>query len=481
MSSPPVRGEARLTPSKSQPWSWRIALSCVLVLGMVCPAGAQIPDQPAIESGAQLPASQVVVERVRFEGVRLSRILGLSTRVRVETGSVLDENVVERARLHLLSTGLFERVHTRLERGSARGRVIVIFECTERVTTSLDAFHLGLARPAPFWAGLELSDLDPVGVGVGGDVGFVVAEEQHAVRVGLRMRDPGPLDGLLRLSGYRLKGKEPMVGPIGQVIEGEAARQVFLPYARTGGAVGMTFDLDALLRAHVELTVEHIKATPPTGAEAVHPGGVTHPFDFQIDPDSPLHMGLEGGLFYDSRDDPAWPRRGMRASVHGRLSHQGTFYGKAIARIEHYFPLFFGHTLRVDALAGAITGGAPFFEQFFVGDLHPYIPARSLGLNFSRRRGPQLTDGRLDTQRYETLAGRLGGEYRIPLGKSGSAYGTEFFVGGALLTLSSPGDEPVDAGPWPPFDAVIDFGLRFETEIGVMGLSVGNIFLLVDP
>ena len=29
----------------------------------------------------------------------------------------------------------------------------------------------------------------------------------------------------------------------------------------------MTFDLDALLRAHVELTVEHIKATPPTGAE----------------------------------------------------------------------------------------------------------------------------------------------------------------------------------------------------------------------
>ena len=120
--------------------------------------------------------------------------------------------------------------------------------------------------------------------------------------------------------------------------------------------------------------------------------------------------------------------------------------------------LFFGHTLRVDALAGALTGGAPFFEQFFVGDLHPYIPARSLGLNFSRRRGPQLTDGRLDTQRYERLAGRLGGEYRIPLGKSGSAYGTEFFVGGALLTLSSPGDEPVDAGPWPPFDAVIDFG-----------------------
>ena len=68
-------------------------------------------------------------------------------------------------------------------------------------------------------------------------MGFVVAEEQHAVRVGLRMRDPGPLDGLLRLSGYRLKGKEPMVGPIGQVIEGEAARQALPAVRRTGGAV----------------------------------------------------------------------------------------------------------------------------------------------------------------------------------------------------------------------------------------------------
>jgi len=452
-----------------------------VLLGCMHPAGAQGPAYASIESNAQLPAAKVVVERVRFEGVRLSRLLGISARIKIPSGAVLDEDVVERARLRLLSTGLFERVQTRLTRGTARGHVVVVFECTERVTTSLDAFHLGLARPAPFWAGLEVSDLDPLGIGVGADGGFVVAEEQHAIRLGLRLRDPGALDGLMRLSGYRLVGKEPMVGPIGQIFEGNAVRQVFLPYERTGVGLGMTFDMDDLLRTHVEVTVEHVGVTPPTGYEAVHPGRVNRPFDFQIDPEASMHMGVEGGLFYDSRDDPAWPRRGMRASLHGRLGYHGAVYGKAIARIEHYFPLFFGHTLRVDSLAGAVAGKAPFFEQFFVGDLHPYIPARSLGLNFSRRRGPQLTNGRLDTQRYEILAGRLGAEYRIPLGKSGSAYGTEFFIGGALLTLSTPGDDQVVDHPWPPFDAVIDFGLRFETEIGVMGLSVGNLFLLVDP
>ncbi len=451
------------------------------VLGGASTAAAQRQAHASIESSVRLPATKVVVEQVRFEGVRLSRLLAVSARIEIAPNSVLDEEVVERARLRLLSTGLFERVQTRLTRGSARGRVVVVFDCTERVTTSLDAFHLGVARPAPFWAGLEVSDLDPLGIGLGADVGFVVAKEQHAMRFGLRARDPGDLDGVLRLSGHRLVGKEPLVGPIGQLFEGAAARQVFLPYERNGGGLGMTLDLDDLLRAHVELTAEHITVTPPAGFEAVHARGVIRPFDFQIDPASSVHMGLEGGLFYDSRDDPAWPRRGMRASLHGRLGHHGETYGKVIARIEQYFPLFFGHTLRIDALAGAVAGGAPFFEQFFVGDLHPYIPARSLGLNFSRRRGPQLTDGRLDTQRYETLAGRLGGEYRIPLGKAGSPYGTEFFVGGALLTLSSADDDPVTDSPWPPFDAVIDFGLRFETEIGVMGLSVGNLFLLVDP
>ena len=458
-------------------------LSGVMLALLTLGAPANARDLPAPGLGAEtaLPATKMVVERVRFEGVRLSRLLGLATRVRIEAGSALDEAAVERARLRLLATGLFERVQTRLARGSTRGQVAVVFECTERVTTSLNAVHLGLARPAPFWAGAEVSDLDPLGVGIGADFGFVVAKEQYALRLGLRFNDPFGLDGLLRVATYRLAGKEPMVGPVGQTFEDAPVAQVFLPYQRNGGAIGLDVDLDGLARAHLEVTGEHISASPGAGFHQVDPGGSTRAFDYQIDSETPIHLGLEGGLFYDSRDDPAWPRTGMRASVRARVGYQGGLYGKALARIERYFSLFFGHTLRVDALAGAVLGQAPFFEAFFVGDLHPYIPARSLGLNFSRRRGPQLAKGHLDTQRYEALAGRLGLEYRLPLGRAGSPYGTEFFVGGALLTLSTPGETQIDDGPWPPFDAVIDVGLRFETEIGVMGLSVGNMFLLVDP
>ena len=56
--------------------------------------------------------------------------------------------------------------------------------------------------------------------------------------------------------------------------------------------------------------------------------------------------------------------------------------------------------------------------------------------------------------------------------------------GGSVVTLFTP-DELVDRADRAPsafpVDAFIDVGLRVESEIGVMGLSIGNFFLLADP
>jgi hypothetical protein len=194
---------------------------------------------------------------------------------------------------------------------------------------------------------------------------------------------------------------------------------------------------------------------------------------------------LSAGLEYDARDDPAHPSSGLRASLLGRAGVGAGGFAGALLGVDHYLRLPFGHVLRTDAKVAALFGNPPFFEQFFIGDLHPYIPARALGLNFSRRGGPNLVDSTIVDQRYETVAGRFGLEYRVPLARSGpdDRYGVELFFGVAVLSLLTPDEDRVadDDQLAFPVDAAIDFGLRIDSEIGVIGISVGNIFLLVDP
>ncbi|MCA9558302.1 MAG: hypothetical protein H6704_16305 [Myxococcales bacterium] len=455
--------------------AWLIA---ALTLATLSPAAAVRPPD------ASEVASDPVIEDVRLEGVRLGRREVLAQRL--DLRGPLDEAQVEDARLRLLATGLFEQVQARLEKGSARGRVVVVFDCVERTTTSLDAFHLGVARPSGPWLGAEISDLDPLGLGVTGELGLVSSGEQTAVQMGLGVRDALGLGAALKLRLRFIDGEEPMVGPRGQQIDGAPVDQVFLPYTRAGGELAGTYGLLDALSLHASLQAEWVDAEVPGGATQLDPDGAVRPFRFHVEDGAWLLGVVALGLQYDTRDDPAFPARGLRASVVTRVGVSPDAFVSGLAGFEHYVALPFGHVLRWDAKAGAVLGDAPFFERFFIGDLHPYIPPRALGLNFARRRGPNLVDGTIVEQRYERLAGRVGAEYRIPLGGGPrtETYGVEFFVGGALLSLGSPGAlrevDFVDRRPF-PLDVAIDFGLRAETEIGVMGLSVGNLLLLVDP
>lgn len=456
----------------------RAALALVLWLALPSHTHAQPPEPAELPPP---PSEPLIIERVHLAGVRVGRRTPMRAKINIARGTPLDEHAVEDARLRLIASGLCEQVAVRLDRGSARGRVRLVFTCQERVTTSLDAMHLGHARPTRFWAGAEVSDLDPLGVGIGVGAGLVASEAQLATRLALTFPAPAGLDGKLRIGLRYLGGEEPFIGPRGQTLAGLAVGHVPVPYRRAGADATIHLDLGPFLRWSTGLSAEWVDADVPTNAKQIDADGITRPFDFALDP--ALALALRGALVWDRRDDPAWPTRGRRASL---IAHLGAYDGpwaSLAGRFEQYLRLPWGSVLQLDLYLGALAGGAPFFERFFVGDLHPYIPARALGLNFSRRRGPKLIDaGGLDRARYETLAGRAGFEYRVPLGAGPTAepYGVEFFVSAGLISLASPG-EPGAFDDGPPFDLAVDVGLRFETEIGVMGLSVGNLFLLVEP
>ncbi len=430
-------------------------------------------------------ADAPTLQSIELRGVRVLREQALRDRLDLTTGVPLDEDAVEAARLRLLATGLFMSVDARLEKGEARGQVVLVFECVERGTASVDAIHLGHARPTLLWGGLEISDLDPFALGISIGGGFVTSEDQHAARMSVGRRGLFVRNLDVMLSARYVHGLEPFVGPLGQQLDGEDVSEIRLPYQRAGGDLGGRYrngDVSFLLG----LRGEWVTAEPPEHAVQIDPGGKTRAFDFDA-PDGTTAQGVVSfGVEYDGRDDPAHPTRGLRASIVGRAGAGAGRFAGGLVGFDQFLRLPLGHVLRFDAKAGALAGDPPFFERFFIGDLHPYIPDRVLGLNFARRRGPNLVDGTIVEQRYETFAGRLGFEYRMPLARSSpdDPYGVEVFLGAALLSLGSPGEigetDFDDRDPF-PLDVALDFGLRIDSEIGVTGISVGNIFLLIDP
>jgi len=425
------------------------------------------------------------VESIDLRGVAPLRHQALRDRLELTPGAPVDEGAITDARLRLLASGLFESVRARLEKGSERGLVVLVFDCVERETASVDAIHLGHARPTLLWGGVEASDLDPFALGFSLGGGVVTSEDQHAARltVGRRGLMSDRLE--LMLGARYVHGNEPFVGPAGQQIAGEDVSEIRLPFQRAGGDLGGRLRAGALSMLF-GVRGEWLHADLPREATQTEPGGATRRFDFAVPAGNSAVAALSVGIEYDGRDDPAHPTRGLRASLVGRTgTGAGTFAG-ALLGFDHYLRLPFGHVVRVDAKAGALLGDPPFFERFFIGDLHPYIPDRVLGLNFARRRGPNLIDGTIVEQRYETFAARAGFEYRLPLARSGpdDPYGVEIFFGAALLSLGTPDElaetDFADREPF-PIDLALDFGLRIDSEIGVMGISVGNIFLLIDP
>ncbi|MCA9544775.1 MAG: hypothetical protein KC613_10310 [Myxococcales bacterium] len=425
-----------------------------------------------------------MVEHIDLRGVAFSRRPGLRAQLGIAAGDPLDEAAVQDGRVALLATGLFEQVQVRLAKGKARGHVKVIYDCTERVTTSIEGMHLGHARPTNLWGGIQLADLDPFGLGLAVDGGFVASGSQGAVQLGAGPRDLFGTDLRLHVQAHALFGDEPFVGPRGQGTTADGALdQVPGAYRRLGLEASLTAPIGATARLHFGLRGERVDHDLPEDAWQVDPDGVQRPFQFD------LNEGWLGaaslGVEFDTRNDPAFPSRGVRASLHGRAGWLGGPFAAVLTGFENYFRLPFGHVVQLNLRAGAVFGDAPFFERWFIGDLHPYVPERSLGLNFARRRGPNLLDGPIREQRYETVAGRLGMEYRIPLKQRTAAdpYAVELFVGTALVSLGTPGERGgADAlDPGTPLDLAVDAGLRIESKIGVMGLSLGNLFLVVDP
>jgi hypothetical protein len=156
-------------------------------------------------------------------------------------------------------------------------------------------------------------------------------------------------------------------------------------------------------------------------------------------------------------------------------------YEKLDLRAHRWWGLAHGHVLGLELFAGAIAGEAPFFEQYYVGDLTDFLPGRLLGLNFDRRPAPNFLRTSIEQVRYADYALKLTGEYRIPIYRGHrSVYGIDFFASFGAFMLA---DQRELTRPAPeyqglariPVDLTGNLGFRLDTNLGGFVFTFSNV------
>jgi outer membrane protein insertion porin family len=195
---------------------------------------------------------------------------------------------------------------------------------------------------------------------------------------------------------------------------------------------------------------------------------------------------ISGTLQFDTRDHPFLPTQGWLTNLTGEFallplgSHYD--YQRMDLYASHWWTLpWKKHVARLEFFVGTITGDAPFFEQYYVGDFSDFLPARVLGLNFDRRPSPNLLGTSIEEVRYGQYAAKVKGEYRVPLYRGHhSVYGIDLYGSAGLFGLAHRRDllnppRNYSGLARAPVDVTADIGVRMDTTVGGVALSFSNV------
>lgn len=416
-----------------------------------------------------------LVERVEIRGNDRTRDALIRRAVRVRPGRVLDEREVQRSRTRVLALGLFKRVDMRLERGSARGRVVLVVDVEERPTLMVSDLFLGFTDVSPFYGGFGLSDANLFGSGLLASGAFVVGSDgRWAGRASLH--DPAFLhsDVVVGLTGTWIQGVEVDCAlGLGQCASPELDR---LRYRRAGGILSVGLRTGRTARVYVHYRAEGLDSRVEPGA--LRPGDGTLPVLTLPDilPGSSFLSTLAVSYEHDTRNDPFIASRGTRVvlsvEVASKLFFADYDYSRYQVSLAHYLPSVGDQSLRLSLFGGLVQGNAPFFDRFSVAD-HSYFTVgantvpRALELSFT------------DVSAYDDILVSGDVTYQIPLFSGGGFLYRGYLYVGAAVTLSAHTvdrsllDLSVDPrNEVSRFPLSGDVGLRVDTSVGVFNLGL---------
>jgi outer membrane protein assembly factor BamA len=353
---------------------------------------------------------------------------------------------------------------------------------------SADADTQGNARPLTAYAGIDVSETNLAGTGITLGSAIGIAQDQLALRV--RFVDPAFLGGPWMTSGTLLfNDARDFFGNAGVYYYDPSltrrADHAVVRYQRFGGMLGVGRDLSIATQLWLAYRLETIDAAYPLQASHLR-GLQREPIDFNIIRGRSILSTLRATAQYDTRDQPFLPTRGWFTTVVGELGLLPTGSDYGYQRLElhatHWWTLpWKNHVVSLDLFGGAIAGDAPFFEQFYVGDLSDFLPARELGVNFDRRPPPNFLGTDIVEVRYGEYAAKIDGEYRIPFYRgSRSIYGIDGFLSTGIYAVASRRDltnPPVGykGAALIPVDLTFNLGFRMDTSVGGFVFAFSNV------
>ncbi|HEV8246092.1 MAG TPA: BamA/TamA family outer membrane protein, partial [Polyangiaceae bacterium] len=364
-------------------------------------AGTEAPGAaPCIPCREQAGSADLSPVRYTLEGIDVRGNGKTSTRVVLRyvpfaAGDVIDVDApkLELARFRLLGTGFFRSVEFSLKKGAKRGFVILVIDVVERPTVVINDISLGLSadadpqgekRPLTAYAGLDVAETNLAGTGITLGAAAAVAQNQYALRV--RFLDPAFLGGSWMVGGTLLYNDAQdffgnarvYLGPYNSNGPTQRVDYAVASYTRFGGAIGVGRDLSLSTQFWLHYRLEAIDASVPV--EASHLRGFDRePIDFDIVPGRSVLSTIRGSVQHDTRDHPFLPTQGWLLNLTGELAllpaMEDYSYQRLVLQASHWWKMpWKEHVLRLELFGGAISGNAPFFEQFYVGDFSDFLP-----------------------------------------------------------------------------------------------------------
>jgi outer membrane protein assembly factor BamA len=443
-----------------------------------------------------------VLESVEIRGNHRTRSRVVLRYVPFSPGDVIDvhDPAVVLSRYRLLGTGFFRDVQFSLRKGSQRGHVILVIDVRERNTLVVTNLWMGLGadaepdedpRELTAYGGLGVAETNLAGTGITLGSALGIALNQLAFR--LRFYDPVLAGTSLKVDSELLYNDaedyfgNSNVRHFALAAEEEGVRPfAVVDYERFGGSVGVGHDVSIPAQLWFHYRLESIDASVPLAADHDRGGAQgREPIDFDIDPGSSVLSALRASLRFDTRDQPFLPRRGVLFELRGEVGlgvlGSDYEYQRLDLRASHYSRLPWKHVLELRGIAGAITGYAPFFEQYYINDFSELLAPRALGLNFDRRPSPNFLGTAIEEVRRGHYAAELAGEYRIPVyvGRR-SVYGIDFFSRVGVFVLASRRDIEDPPRGWSgaarlPADLTFNLGFKMDTSAGGFSFAFSNV------
>jgi len=433
----------------------------------------------------------ISIEAVELVGNRTTASRVILRALPIGAGDVLraGDPRLKRARWKLLALGYFLDVTLALRKGSARGKVILTVAVVERGTVALNRLWFGSSVVAPWWLGADLGDRNFFGTGLA--VGGAVAFTGHGAIAGARDQWAGELRvSAPGLGGSRWgvhgaltgqHGSEPfrVGGPLGSSAASDLRA---FGYRRLAARAGGSVELTTISDLSADLRVEQIDADVPVAPTRTLPDGRVAAVDLGLRQGQSHVVSLAVGYDRDNRPDPALPHQGTRVQVQAELGSTllGGSYDFAVllGRYDRWWPINRRAALGLRLAGGAILGDAPRFDRIHIADVDRLLSPRVLGMTTALTAPLDV----LGTDNAETLYGELGGNVVVEYTyrwwrRPHRIYGADAFVAVGLWGLTTADELRVRDRSWwsaLPIDAVIDAGLRIDTEIGVFEFTVAN-------